>query len=263
MWFCSLFSGSSGNCIYVGDEKTNILVDAGLSGTKIVNSLNEIGISPEKIDALLITHEHRDHIHGAGILSRMLNIPIYANRNTWDSMYDLIGSVKNENINIINTGEAFSIGDIDINSYKTPHDAAEPVGYCFYNSNKKISIATDIGHVSENVYENIKDSDLLLLESNHDVEMLKAGPYPYLLKRRILSGTGHLSNDDAGGTILKLMGNKFMTIILGHLSRQNNYPELAYATVKSILEGNGIDIDKDLKLALAYREQASSFFDVR
>jgi phosphoribosyl 1,2-cyclic phosphodiesterase len=192
----------------------------------------------------------------------MFNIPIYANNNTWKLMAKDIGPVKDENIRIINTGEMFEIGDIGVKSYKTPHDAAESVGYYFENDGKKVSIATDIGHVSECVFDNIKNSDLVLLESNHDVEMLKFGPYPYILKRRILSDIGHLSNDDAGKAILRLMNSKFMTVILGHLSQQNNYPELAYKTVQAILEENGVNIDVDMKLDLANRQCVSSFIEL-
>lgn len=262
MWFCSLFSGSSGNCIYAGSERTNILIDAGMSGKRITASLNEIGISAEEIDAILVTHEHSDHIHGVGVMSRMFNIPVYANNNTWRAMQNEIGSIKEENIRVIKNDDVFSIEDMDIKAYSTPHDAADPVGYCLWCNGRKISIATDIGHASDNVLNNIKESDLILLESNHDVEMLKAGPYPYILKRRILSNTGHLSNDDAGKAIVKLLSDKYMTVLLGHLSEHNNYPELAYATVMSILNESGINIDKDIRLELAGRKSVSSFFEI-
>lgn len=262
MWFCSLYSGSSGNCIYIGTESTNILIDAGMSGKRIKYSLDEVGISPKDIDAILVTHEHSDHVSGVGVMSRMFNIPVYANNNTWNAMPASIGNIKDENIKVIENGNMFSIGDIDIKSYSTPHDAADPVGYSFFNKNKKVSIATDIGHTSSNVMKNIEDSDLILLESNHDVEMLKVGPYPYILKQRILSDVGHLSNDDAGKAIVELMGSKYMTIFLGHLSEQNNYPELAYATVSSILAENRINIGKDLKLEMAGRHQVSRFVEI-
>ena len=261
MWFCSLFSGSSGNCLYVGSQNTNILIDAGLSGKRIKGSLDEIGISAKFINGILVTHEHSDHIRGVGIMSRMFNIPIYANNNTWKQMNKSIGKIKEENIKVITSGETFTIGDIEIKSYSTPHDAVDPVGYCFFNDGKKISIATDLGHISDDVLNSIKDSDLILLESNHDVEMLKFGPYPYVLKRRILSDTGHLSNDDAGKTILKLLGDRKMTVILGHLSQQNNFPELAYRTVLSILEENGIYMEKDIHMA--NRDNVSTFFQIK
>ncbi len=262
MWFCSLSSGSSGNCIYVGSERANILVDAGISGKKIGASLKEIGISAKDIDCILVTHEHSDHIHGVGVMSRMFNVPIYANNNTWEAMQGEIGDIKEENIRVLKNDDPFSIGDIDIKAYSIPHDAADPVGYCFWSGGKKISIATDMGHVSENVLNNIKESDLVLLESNHDVEMLKAGPYPYTLKRRILSSTGHLSNDDAGETVAKLLNDKYMTVVLGHLSAHNNYPELAYATVMSILNEHDIKVDRDISIELAGRQNVSRFFEL-
>lgn len=263
MWFCSLFSGSSGNSIYVGTEKTNVLVDAGLSGKRVSNSLREIGISPKEINALLVTHEHIDHIRGVGVMSRMFNIPVYANTNTWESMQNIIGNISNDNIRIIDNSIPFTIGDIEVKPFSTPHDAADPFGYCFFNDGTKISIATDIGHVSDCVFDSIKDSNLILLESNHDVEMLKFGPYPYALKRRILSDVGHLSNDSAGEAIVKLLRDKRMTVILGHLSEQNNYPELAYRTVVSILEENGIDINSDIKIDMAGRNSVSSFYELK
>lgn len=262
MWFCSLYSGSSGNCLYVGTPKTNILIDAGLSGKKIVSSLKEIGIPPESIDALLITHEHGDHIKGAGIISRMFNIPIFANNNTWEAMAKSIGKVKEENIKVINVDKGFTIGDIDILPYSIPHDAIEPVGYCLGNKGKKISIATDIGHVNEYMINKIQGSNFMLLEANHDVEMLKFGPYPYPLKRRVLSDIGHLSNDDAGKAILNLFKDKPLNVMLGHLSKQNNYPELAYETVVSFLKQNCINIGKDVNLDLASRDSISNFIEV-
>jgi phosphoribosyl 1,2-cyclic phosphodiesterase len=263
MWFCSLYSGSSGNCLYVGTGRTNILVDAGLSGKKVINALGEIGIQPKEIQALLVTHEHIDHIKGIGVLSRMFNIPVYANNNTWESMREVIGNIKDENVRIINTDDVFEVGDIEVKSFKTPHDAAESVGYSFLSDGRKVSIATDIGHVSDNVFNNIKNSDLVLLESNHDVEMLKFGPYPYILKRRILSDIGHLSNEDAGKAIVRLSKDRYMTVVLGHLSQQNNYPELAYMTVLSILEENNIKIDCDIKLDIAGRDSVSKFIEIK
>lgn len=262
MWFCSLYSGSSGNCIYVGSEKANILVDAGLSGKKIIRALNEIGVSPEKIDAILVTHEHRDHINGVGVLSRMFNIPIFANNNTWEGMAGMIGKINERNIKITRNDCIFTIGNIEIKPYSIPHDAADPVGYCFYNNNNKISIATDIGHVSKNVADNIKDSDLLLLESNHDLEMLKSGPYPFELKKRIMSDVGHLSNKDAGKALLKVLGSKPSTVVLGHLSEMNNYPELCFKTVASALVEDGVELGRDVSLSLADRHSVSKFFQI-
>lgn len=262
MWFCSLYSGSSGNCIYVGTKRTNILIDAGLSGKSIIGALDEVGVNPGELSGILVTHEHDDHIRGVGILSRRFNIPIYANNNTWTAMRNKIGAVKDENIRYLNVDEPFEIGDIGINPFKTPHDAAESVGFSFQNGGKKVSLATDIGHVNDYIIRNIEGSDIVLLESNHDVEMLKFGPYPYLLKRRILSDIGHLSNDDAGTAILKLIKDRFMTVILGHLSKQNNYPELAYRTVITTLEENGVNIGKDVDIHMANRSSVSNFYEL-
>ncbi|EYE87411.1 beta-lactamase [Fervidicella metallireducens AeB] len=257
MQFCSIFSGSSGNSLYVGTEKTKILVDAGLSGKKIQDGLSEINVNPQEIKGIVITHEHDDHIKSAGILSRRFNIPIYANTNTWEAMINSIGEIKEENIKVYNNYDAFEIGDITVIPYPIPHDAASPCGYSFIKGNKKISIATDIGHASKEVRDNIKDSDLILLESNHDVELLKVGPYPYYLKRRILSEHGHLSNEDAGKLIVDILNSRIKKIILGHLSKTNNYPELAYRTVLSVLEMYGIKEGKDIEIDIAHRDRVS------
>ncbi|GIW48598.1 MAG: MBL fold metallo-hydrolase [Caloramator sp.] len=262
MDFCSLYSGSSGNSIYVGNERTKILVDAGLSGKKIQEGLLDIGVNPNEINAILITHEHDDHIKAAGILSRRFNIPIYANADTWSAMESQIGDVKEENIKVFSSYYPFEIGDITVIPFKIPHDASNPCGYSFIERNKKISIATDIGHASKEVKENIKDSDLILLESNHDVEMLKVGPYPYYLKRRVLSDVGHLSNEDCGRTIVDILNSRIKRIILGHLSKTNNYPELAYRTVLSILESNGIRDGVDIDLDIAHRDRVGKYYSI-
>ncbi|MCX7694231.1 MAG: MBL fold metallo-hydrolase [Caloramator sp.] len=262
MDFCSLYSGSSGNSIYVGNERTKLLVDAGLSGKKIQEGLLDIGVKPNEINAILITHEHDDHIKAAGILSRRFNIPIYANAETWSAMESQIGEVKEENIKVFNNYNPFEIGDITVIPFKIPHDASNPCGYSFIEKNKKISIATDIGHASKEVKDNIKDSDLILLESNHDVEMLKVGPYPYYLKRRVLSDVGHLSNEDCGRTIVDILNSRIKRIILGHLSKTNNYPELAYRTVLSILQSNGIRDGVDIDLDIAHRDRVGKYYSI-
>ncbi|TDT63254.1 MBL fold metallo-hydrolase [Fonticella tunisiensis] len=255
MEFCSLYSGSSGNSLYVATERTKILVDAGLSGKKIQDGLKEIGVNPCEVDAILITHEHDDHIKSAGILSRRFNIPIYANTKTWEAMIDFIGDIREENIKVFESNVPYEIKDLTVIPFSIPHDAADPTGYSFVHGKNKISIATDIGHASEGVKNNIKDSDLILLESNHDVEMLKVGPYPYPLKRRVLGDSGHLSNEDAGKTIVEILNSKIKKVILGHLSKTNNYPELAYRTVLSILQMNGVRDGEDVEIDLAYRDR--------
>ncbi len=262
MKFCSLYSGSSGNCTFVGGGKTNLLIDAGLTGKKIQEALRQIDVSPCDINGIVITHEHDDHIKAAGILSRRFNIPIYANTNTWEAMSNKIGDVSEKNIKVFDGYYPFEIGDITVIPFPIPHDAAKPCGYSLIHGKKKATIATDIGYASDIVKNNIKNSDVVLLEANHDVEMLKVGPYPYPLKLRILSDTGHLSNADAGKTIIDVMGYGIKTVILGHLSKVNNYPGLAFRTVISELEMEGIKDGKDINIDIARRETVSHFYNL-
>ena len=260
MIFCPLYSGSSGNSIFVASKNTKILVDAGMPGKKIEGALKYINQNPNDLDGIFITHEHSDHIKGAGIVSRRYNVPIYANEDTWKAMESKIGNIKEDNIRIINNSSV-DIMDMHIANYKLSHDAAAPIGYALYSGNKKACIATDLGYLSEEVKNIIKDADVILLESNHDVEMVKFGPYPYSLKRRILSDVGHLSNDACGQAIVEIMNNKHKHIILGHLSKTNNFPDLAFQTVFNILKDNNIEIGKDISLNLAKRDMPSDVID--
>ncbi|MFD3155455.1 MBL fold metallo-hydrolase [Haloimpatiens sp. FM7330] len=257
MRFCPLYSGSSGNSIFIASESSKILIDAGLSGKHIEKAIKDIGEEPQYIDGIFVTHEHIDHVKGVGVLSRKYDIPIYSNSLTWKAMSKKIGKIKEHNIKIIDK-ESVSIKDLDILNFQISHDAADPKGYVVYNDNKKVCVATDLGHFSEEVKESIRDCDAILIESNHDVEMLKFGPYPYNLKRRILSGVGHLSNEDCGKAIVDIMSDKRKVVFLGHLSKTNNYPELAYQTVANILQENGIKIGKDIELSIAQRDKPSS-----
>ncbi|MCT4594306.1 MAG: MBL fold metallo-hydrolase [Anaeromicrobium sp.] len=263
--FCSLASGSSGNCQYIASEDTHILVDAGLSGKKIKECMDSIGKEIEKIQAILVTHEHSDHTKGIGILSRRYNIPIYANEKTWNEIMGKIGKVDEENIKVFNTGEEFLINDVKVKPYEVSHDAADPVAYSFFRNDTKITIATDLGHVCDNIKNEIRDSDLLLLESNHDVEMLKMGSYPWFLKKRVMGDQGHISNEVAGETIAEILeSNGYIGhVLLGHLSRENNFPELAYQTVKNILEDKKIKIGKDITIDLTYRDRISKVYEVK
>ncbi|MEA4848000.1 MAG: MBL fold metallo-hydrolase [Clostridiaceae bacterium] len=259
---CSLSSGSSGNCIFVGNGNSGLLVDCGISGKEALSNLNRIGICSSAIKAVVVTHEHSDHIKGVGIISRKLGIPVYANINTWNSMGALIGAVKPEHIRCFAVGEELEVAGIGIKSYSIPHDAADPVGFCFYEGNKKISIATDLGYFSDTVKENISGSDMIMLESNHDIEMLMTGRYPFFLKRRILSEQGHLSNEAAGNAVYELIQTGVREVLLGHLSKENNFPELAYETVKGILEQRKVKINVDIKLDLAPRNGISRCYNI-
>ncbi len=260
--FCPLFSGSSGNALYVGCENTHLLVDAGMSGNKISAELKRIGLEPAQLDGILITHEHSDHIAGAGILSRRFDLPIYANEATWAAMRDKLGAINEKNVRSFETGTDFHLGSLDITPFATPHDAAESVGYAFYAGGTKLSIATDLGVVRESWLKYVEDSDLLLLEANHDVNMLKAGRYPYETKRRILGNKGHLSNDSAGEAAVELVQRGVRGIILGHLSGENNFPELAYQSVTTLLQLHGLEPGRDLMLSLASRDGNNSMYVV-
>jgi phosphoribosyl 1,2-cyclic phosphodiesterase len=258
MIFCPLYSGSSGNSIFVASDNAKVLIDAGLPGKNIENALLHIGHNPKDIDAIFVTHEHIDHIKGVGVLSRKYDIPIYTNALTWQAMLKNIGKIKDHNIKVINSNYV-GIKDLDITGFQISHDAAAALGYSLNVKNKKVCIATDLGIFTNDIKGILEDADIILLESNHDTQMVKFGPYPYNLKRRILSNIGHLSNDDCGKAIVDITNSKFKKIILGHLSKTNNYPELAYQTVLNVLNESGIKPDRDLHLSMARRDMPSNY----
>lgn len=257
--FCSLSSGSSGNAQYIESDKARILIDNGFSGKRLAELLHSIDVCPETLDAILVTHEHIDHVKGVGVMSRRFDIPIYGNANTWSGMEKKIGNIKEHNIKVFDTEEYLDIKDIEINPIHIFHDANEPVGYILRNGKTKISILTDTGWVNTNMKDKIKGSNLCLIESNHDVNMLKNGTYPWPLKQRISSTRGHLSNDDAGMILCEtLKGGE--VVLLGHLSKDNNKPELAYNTVKNHLSLSGIDIGRDITLDMTYRDKSTKVY---
>lgn len=239
-----------------------ILIDAGFSGKRVEELLHSIDICPTSIDAIFVTHEHIDHVKGVGILSRRYNLPIYANANTWQGMTSIIGNIKEENIRIFKTEEFFDIKDLTIYPIGIFHDALEPVGYIIHHKNIKISVITDTGWVNDKILKGIKNSDLYLLESNHDIDMLKSGRYPWPLKQRIMSTRGHLSNDDAGRILGNILQGNEETVILGHLSKDNNIPELALNTVANYLQKEGLSIESDIKLHLSFRDKASKIYSL-
>ncbi len=255
--FCSLISGSSGNCSFFSDGKTNILIDCGLSGKNLEAALMSIDVRPQDIDALLITHEHNDHIKGAGVVSRRYNIPIYATNGTHSGAN--IGAVSDENRQIITPHTDFEVGTVGVRAFNIPHDSMEPVGFCFFSGNEKYSSATDMGYLTNKVFDEIKGSRSVLLESNHDIEMLKMGPYPFPLKQRILSNLGHLSNETAAQTALALVRSGTKNIMLGHLSENNNRPEIAQLETYNHLTQAGVRVGEDVVLCVAHRYKATFF----
>ena len=258
MKLCSIASGSSGNCIYVGSQNTNILIDAGVSAKRIENGLNEIDILPDSIEGILITHEHSDHISGLGILARRYHIPIYATYETVLALQTIksLGAVEQELYHYIKPDEAFSINDIKVEPFSTSHDASNPVCYTMLSEGHKIGFATDLGTYDDYILSKLEGSDLLFIESNHDVNMLMVGKYPYYLKQRILGNQGHLSNDTSADLISKLIHPGLKSVLLAHLSKENNYEELAYETVCCELNRRGCDFPAE-KVSVAHREQPS------
>lgn len=260
--FCSLSSGSSGNCHYVETENSRILVDAGFSGKKIQELLGSIDVCPESLDGIFVTHEHMDHIQGVGVLSRRFNLPIFANKNTWEAMSERIGKIAEENIRVIKTNDYINFLDIDIKPINIYHDASEPVAYIINKGSKKVSLVTDTGMLDRSQEKEISNSDILFIESNHDEFMLEKGLYPRYLKDRISSINGHLSNDDAAKSLERILKGRQEIVVLGHLSKDNNVPELAYETTEKRLREAGLDIDRDINLKLSYRNRSTELFEV-
>ena len=261
--FSPLFSGSSGNATYIGCDDANLLVDAGLSGSRVIQELHRIGVDPKRLDAILVTHEHSDHIKGIGILSRKFDIPVYATEGTWQEMYGKVGNVSDKNIRTFEPEQDFFIGSIDVTPFSTPHDAAQPVGYTFEAGGAKLALATDLGCVRDGWLKHVMGADAVILESNFDPGMLQDGPYPYELKRRIMGRHGHLSNDEASEVAAELIQSGTKLIILGHLSKENNYPELALRCCELAIRQAGLVPYEDAQIVIASRDGCTGMFSVR
>lgn len=261
--FCPLYSGSSGNCTYISDGKTGILIDAGLSGRQIIDALTSIRVMPETLSGILITHEHADHVKGAGILSRKFHLPLFANDGTWQGMARQVGAVPPGQVRVFDTDSDFFIGSLAIRSFSIPHDANDPVGFRVYSGNGSVATATDMGYVKQSVLDALAGTQIVLWESNHDPDMLRSNPhYPSILKQRILGRHGHLSNEDSARGMLQLCASGVHHVILGHLSGENNTPELAMDTSLRALESNGIAAGDDMNLYMAWRDHVGQVYSV-
>jgi len=257
--FCVLASGSSGNCALVATERTRILVDAGLSVRELARRLAEIGESVDSLDAVLITHEHSDHVSG---LCRLLRSRKRAKRPLLAYLTRLTAPVIDWEecepvLETFQAGSTFRIGDIEVDSFTIPHDARDPVGFCFRAEGMKISIATDLGYIPDSIKFHLRGTHMLLLESNHDLEMLKVGPYPWSVKQRVMGRNGHLSNSVVCEYLAAEFASSVQALILGHLSDQNNHPELVRMGAAEALERRGMAATR---LVIAQQMQQTEVF---
>lgn len=257
-----LASGSTGNVTYVESGKTKLLIDCGLSGKKTTDLLNKVDRDPKELDAILVTHEHRDHIHGVGVLARRYNLDIYANEKTWKAMEPKLGKLDVGQKHIFSLGKTMTIGDVDIASFGVSHDAVEPQFYTFHKDGKQFVMLTDTGYVSDWTRGLVKNADAYLIESNHDLEMLRMGKYPWSLKQRILGDKGHLSNEDGALTLSEIVGDRTKRVYLGHLSKENNLKRLARDTVEDILIRKETGVGETFELYDTDPEQATPLFNV-
>jgi phosphoribosyl 1,2-cyclic phosphodiesterase len=238
--FCVLASGSSGNAALLSTGKTRILIDAGLSMKELGRRLALIGEDLAEIDAILITHEHSDHVSGIPVLARnrKLRAVMYLSRLTEPSID--WGETRPERLELFQSGSGFQVGDVAVQSFGIPHDAVDPVGFAFAAEGVRIAIATDLGYVPESIKFHLKRTDLLLLEANHDLDMLKVGPYPWSVKQRVMSRVGHLSNKAMGDFLIEDLDSSTHRLVLGHLSEHNNHPAIVQMVATQCLEQRGL-----------------------
>lgn len=248
MQFSVLASGSTGNAVFVETEEHSFLVDAGFSGKQMEGLFDKIGKDISKLSGLLVTHEHSDHIKGIGVLARKYKLPVYANKKTWDAMNGLIGEVPTEQKFTFDMETVKSFGSLDIESFGVSHDAAEPMFYIFHHEGKKLVLVTDTGYVSDRMKGIISNADMFVFESNHDVQMLRMGRYPWSIKRRILSDVGHVSNEDAAIAMSEVIGDQTKRIYLAHLSLDNNMKDLAKMSVTQTLQSQGVIVGEQVEL---------------
>lgn len=262
MELCSIASGSSGNCIYIGTETTKILVDAGISGKRIVDGLASINVDISEIKGILITHEHSDHIQGVHVIAKKYNLDIYGTEKTLKFIYDNCkGNIGNSKMISIVPDVDFMIGDILVHPFAISHDALDPVSYRLESGNARFGVATDLGYFDDYIVENLSDLDGIYIESNHDENILMVGHYPYNLKVRIAGQKGHLSNDDAAELLGRITTCRLKFVLLAHLSKENNYAELAFETAKAKLSSLGC-CNSEIKLTVANRDIPSDIYIV-
>ncbi len=254
---CPLFSGSSGNSCYIGNEDEGILIDAGRSAKQLENALKNNGLDIASVKALFVTHEHTDHISGLRVLASRHNIKVYATGGTLSALEDMGELSDKISYEVISPDGSEAAGMI-VKAFPTSHDCRESCGFTVQTPDgRSVAIATDLGYISDEVRAAVSGCDTVMIESNHDVNMLQNGDYPYILKRRILSDSGHLSNDSCARELSDFVRNGTTRIILAHLSEHNNIPQLAYITSRSALSSAGMVEKRDFLLSVAPRENLS------
>ena len=246
--FQSLLSSSSGNSTFITDDATHILIDCGAPIRYIEKCLNRLGITPNLLSGVFITHAHSDHVAAAGSLAKKYNLPIFATEETFFLSGRYLSNINRKSARIVSAGDDIIIGDMVVHVFPIPHDVKGAVSYTVRDKETKFGIATDSGHISQEILENLKGCESVIVEANHDIDMLLGGPYPYPLKRRILSDTGHLSNALCGELCVNLAKQGTKSFWLGHLSEKNNIPDIAYSEVHKTLTENGYDVGTDVAL---------------
>lgn len=239
--FCPLASGSRGNCIYFGSEQTKILIDAGISAKRIEKGLEEIGVSLSEIEAILITHEHTDHIQGLKVLAYKLGIPVLANQETARGIVDYFHA--SPKFKIFSTGETFEFADLEIHPFSIQHDTLDPVAYTIKTNGLKMGFCTDLGHVTSLVKAQLMHCNYLYIEANHEIAWVHASPRPMIYKQRVLSRCGHLSNEACAHLLRDIYHSELRHVHLAHLSSECNSPEKALSVIKDILQENGITLE--------------------
>lgn len=263
MKLCSIASSSEGNCIYAGSGEHHFLIDIGISRVRVVEGLASIGVKPEQIDGIFITHEHSDHVKGLAVWMKKNPVPVFATSETFCAIFRSKNApwIPEEYLRAVEPDQQVQVGDTLVVPFSISHDAANPVGYHMTDAEGKIAVATDLGEYTDYTVEHLKGTNVLLLESNHDINMVEVGKYPYNLKRRILGARGHLSNDNAGRLITEIYHPGLRKVLLGHLSKENNFDELAYQTVRYELDRGNKPEFKQLSVSVANRVSPSKVYN--
>lgn len=261
MYLTTLASGSSGNCMLVSSGRTHLLIDAGISARRIVRAMAELGVEPEDLSGILVTHEHVDHIAGLATLTKRCALPVYASRGTGRQLCCRIAAVENV-LHTFGPGDTLSLGDLEIGTFATPHDTPESVGYTLSDGRRKAAVVTDLGTVTDEVRSCVCGCDFLVAETNHDPDWVRSGPYPPFLKARILGDRGHLSNEAGAELACFAVRNGARAVVLAHLSDKNNTPWRALDTVCAWLVHMGAQLGRDVSVEVAPRSVSGVRYEV-